>query len=171
MITLNYLKENCDNIYYFGLGFIQIKVGSINYNFYTEKWGKVEDDIHTHKYGFKSEILKGTLTQHIYEEKKGNDFKKMLCDCKAGSEDEYIKNVNLEETIVMTLSKGSTYEVNENTIHKVYSTFCISKVEKGEYKTEKAAVYKPMSINEKVCPFFDVPEEDLWQEVERMINE
>lgn len=171
MITLEYLKNNHDEIHYFGLGFIQIKIGKTNFHFYTDKWGVVEDNIHTHKYSFKSKILKGSLTQFIYKEVKGEEYNKTMCDCKEGTEDQFLKKTNLKEIIKMTLSPETVYEIDCNTIHKVESNFCITKIEKGEYIKEKASIYKPFNMPKDVCPFFKVDKKELWKEVERMINE
>lgn len=168
---IDMLKSCNHGIHYFGLGFIQIKVNNINYHFYTNKWTIIEDNIHTHKYNFTSNILKGKLTQTIYTEINGKSFSKTLCDCKEGSEIDFVDFVDLKPLTTMTIEQGSSYTLDNSAIHRVSSDFCITEVLKDTSINEKAIVYKPLSMIDDVCPFIHIDESELWAEVERMLNE
>jgi hypothetical protein len=170
MITLEYLKKNNHKIHYFGLGFIQIKIENQNYHFYTNRWNNVKDGIHTHKYNFNSEILAGTLMQNFYKEVDGNAYNKTLCDCQQGTEMEFVKSVGLESIFEGKLVAGSSYFLHRDTIHSVESDYCITRVSKGIVLNDTAIIYKPMDMRENVCPFMEVDELELWDEVDRMLK-
>ena len=70
---IDWLKKNAESIHYFGLGFIQVKINFPNrIHFYTTQLDKTvqEEEIHNHRYNFKSQILKGRFTQTIFTANK-----------------------------------------------------------------------------------------------------
>lgn len=78
---IEYLKDNCDYIKSFGLGFVQVKCVDINYNFYSDKLEKFSDyeAPHNHQHDFVSEVIKGILHEKIYEVSKGEKIG--YCGC------------------------------------------------------------------------------------------
>ena len=70
---LEYLQQEAQEIYSFGLGFIQVKVDNINYNFYHKDLPKFSDveKPHNHQQDFVSEIIKGRLNETTYFTKNG----------------------------------------------------------------------------------------------------
>lgn len=69
MALIPYLKQNHDSIIAYGLGFIQVKCGNINYNFYHKDIERFESygDPHSHQQDYVSEVLRGTITEHLYQ--------------------------------------------------------------------------------------------------------
>src|SRR5271170_5939334 len=67
-IDLKALKKNHARLYYFGLGFIQLKINEWErLHFYSAKLPPITEDIHNHRYGFLSRILKGKLGNHVFD--------------------------------------------------------------------------------------------------------
>lgn len=68
--TVEFLKDNCEKIHYFGLGFVQLKMKNpkIRYHFYNKELSRLTptEEIHNHRYAFESRILAGELDQIIY---------------------------------------------------------------------------------------------------------
>lgn len=76
-----YLLENHDSIQSYGLGFIQIKCGDINYNFYHKDIPtfKSYESPHSHQQDFVSEILSGKITETLYDVVRGSQL--AFCGC------------------------------------------------------------------------------------------
>ena len=135
--TIEYLKENSTGIYYFGLGFIQVKMGDdVRYNFYhpelTPRFVEGEE-IHTHPYDFKSEILKGCLEEDLFDitPKAEGDWDFCKIDCKGSNEKLFPCRANLD-TVLFHL-KGEVYERDYARLHSVSTTEpTITKITKGE---------------------------------------
>src|SRR6187402_3246657 len=91
MIKLNidWLKDNHISLEFFGLGFLQLKIDKNNrIHFYTRELPSIigEEDVHNHRYDFNSCVLKGNLTQEIFDVVEGKTFIKEQESCKVGVE-------------------------------------------------------------------------------------
>lgn len=75
------LLENHDSIQSYGLGFIQIKCGDINYNFYHKDIPtfKSYKSPHSHQQDFVSEVISGSLIETLYDVTNGSQ--KAFCGC------------------------------------------------------------------------------------------
>lgn len=175
VLDIEWLKANHKMIHYFGLGFIQIKLNDeYRVHFYTDKLPSImpEEDVHNHRYGFQSWILKGQLTQKLYEVTIGTDYIKEKESCKEGVEvDEPGDLVSIKCIDTKTFSVNEGYTISHLDFHKVIGKDCITLVSRGNIEKELAEVIRHVD-NEKVCPFSKkIPESELWAIVEEMLNE
>ena len=171
--NIDWLKSNKTVIHYFGLGFIQLKLGP-NYrlHFYTAKLPPIvgHEDIHNHRYGFESFILKGRFFQQIYNIVEGDDYVMELESCEDGSESEYLGTCDADLIHVSAYNAGSRYSVSHKAYHSAFAEEAITLIRRPtEYAKDRATVVRP-SGTPKVCPFSKkLPEAELWKIVEEMI--
>lgn len=162
-------------IHYFGLGFIQLKINdTYRLHFYTEKLkAKVSpEEVHNHRYDFKSTILRGQLTQETYQVIEGNThlMEPESCDPKVKL---YMpaQECALKFTGIHCYTEGSIYYLPHGVFHKVLDTDdCITLIERKTYSKELAEVVRPKD-SKKVCPFAgNLAEDDLWYIVDKIIK-
>jgi hypothetical protein len=174
MIEFNWLKNNHQMIHYFGLGFIQLKIDQEHrLHFYTPELPPIvpEEDIHNHRYDFTSTIIKGELTQEIFEVSEGDTHTIEEESCKQG-----VKcNSSIVPCRIQLISKqifleGSQYWINNTVFHRVSALNCITLVKRSEVKKELAKVIRPKGAI-SVCPFSKkIEESHLWEIVEMMLK-
>ena len=135
--TIEYLKENATDIYYFGLGFIQVKIGdNIRYNFYHPKLTPCfvhNETVHTHAYDFKSEILKGCLNENLYAIEPTIKSTRYFCriDCCGGHEKLFKARTVIRHS--KKYNQGQSYTRFSDELHRVFvSQPTITKVTKGD---------------------------------------
>lgn len=171
---LNFLKENCQLIHYFGLGFIQLKINKeYRLHFYTPELPAIvpEEDIHNHRYDFTSMILKGSLTQEIFSidlSQKTHIMEDESCksDIKCSSEKIPCGIKLLTKQIFCV---GSQYSIDHDTFHRVNAKECITLLKRTDYKKEFAKVVR--KEGDHVCPFSKkIEEPKLWEIVEKMLT-
>lgn len=172
-IDIQFLKDNHVRLYYFGLGFIQLKIDeTYRLHFYSSELPPITEDIHNHRYGFQSRILKGSLTNYLYSIADGSDFimtnescnpdieapsEKRLCDAALAGK--------------VTYEAGKQYYMDHGDFHRVEADNCVTLLVRTDYKKGFAQVVTPAN-KESVCPFSkQIPEERLWKIIEKMINE
>lgn len=171
-IDLDLLKHNHVRLYWYGLGFIQLKISHWHrLHFYTDGLGldAINDDIHNHRYPFKSRILKGKLTAsywtwfdpdekpatHILKNESCNPSVKdtappIPCTVHLMHSSEYLE--------------GARYYLDEHTYHQV-TLDCETEV----YPKSVAQVITPIGV-EPICPFSKtLPEEELWRLMAKML--
>jgi len=172
-LDINWLKKNHERLYYFGLGFIQLKINNkYRLHFYTDKLKSNTESIHNHRYDFKSIILKGELNNKLYNMVEGTTHYRINESCNES------KSINIEQIECsiklmkdITYNQGQSYFMEYNKFHKVYSNYAITLLERSDYKQEEAQViYKN---DEKInCPFsLKVDSNKLWNIIEEMIND
>lgn len=144
---ITYLKNNNDSVIAYGLGFIQVKCGNINYNFYhdsVERFNSLGAP-HNHKQDFVSEIIKGSITETIYNVYKGEI--EAYCVCGDATKPEKKLSYNVQKVLAhkqgdLYLRKSGEYhsvEVPHGTITKVIKygnkgdAYVISNVRKEIY--------------------------------------
>jgi len=174
VITTDWLKENHTMIHYFGLGFIQIKINEDKrFHFYNDKLPSImpEEEVHNHRYGFRSEILAGTLTEKLYIPIDGEGWNMISVSCdpdKPAPKDK--KQCGIKEIHNQTYTAGSTYYIEMDTFHKVYGMNCITKLHRESVVKEFAQVIRADNAQE-ICPFSsDMSEADMWALVDDMIK-
>lgn len=176
VLDIDWLKSNYTRLYYFGLGFIQLKISDTQrVHFYTNEFPLTsKDEIHNHRYCFTSKILKGQLEQELYfasENKKGDwVIRKESCkkDFKAESE---IISCDLEIISKKTFYPGSEYWIEHQTFHKVFSTNAITLLTTEKYNKELADVISPKNIETFICPFsIEVPQDRLFEVIAKRIQ-
>lgn len=172
--TIEYLKENSTGIYYFGLGFIQVKIGNdIRYNFYhpelTPRFVDGEE-IHTHPYDFESQILKGCLEETLFDIRTGEDGYWGFCEIDCKGHNKKLLPCNFAVNAILFHSKGEKYKRDYATLHSVSVTEpTITKFTKGK-RYGKAFALMPKG-KEECTPFVsNESEERCWEVVEEILK-
>lgn len=174
-INLSELRKNYARLYYFGLGFIQLKIDETwRLHFYSPSLPSITEDIHNHRYDFTSRILKGTFTNRLYQvidDAAGSYLKtNESCnpDISAPSLNVSCEALPYEESIYST---GHRYTMQHDQFHTVEGESCITLLERGPYKKEFAQVVVPRD-KPSVCPFSKkVEDEELWKLMEQMLEQ
>ncbi len=177
LLTLKWLKANCQMVHYFGLGFIQLKINQYErLHFYTKDLPPIvpEEDIHNHRYDFTSKILAGMLIQEVYEVIPGSThlIEDESCQVDVKTQIEEMKPCSIRLSSKHTYNTYSEYFIGHETFHRVYNFgYCITHLTRTDYKKKFAQVIRPVG-QEKVCPFsHKVAEGDLWDIIGAMIGE
>jgi hypothetical protein len=175
ILNIDSLKENCQRIYFFGLGFIQVKLNdSERVHFYTNEFQKtsVAEEIHNHRYDFESTIIKGTIIQEIfsyqYDDKGDSWITKETCNPDTKKEfDRFKCTVKLIQR--QMFATGSMYWTDHDTLHRVDADQAITYLKRGPYMKDEANVVYPVNIV-PTCPFsVKVSDDELWDVVRSMI--
>lgn len=168
---------------FFGLGFIQCKISSEErYHFYHPSLipvVNIEEEIHDHRYDFVSTIIKGTLTNKIYDFKENinntsinNLYIKTKESCDKNKEvmDDIKKYGNISLILESDYNEGQQYFMDNNTFHTVKAINCITHLKRSEYKKELANVIRPEKTV-KICPFsIVIDEEKCWELIKEMLE-
>jgi hypothetical protein len=131
-----------------------------------------EEDVHNHRYGFYSNILKGEMKQEFFQITEGNTHVLEQETCKAGVTSE-TKPVpcGLKRTAIHWHVKGGIYYISHEVFHRVTTNNCITLLNREKIEKDLAEVVRPIGA-QKVCPFsHKIPEETLWGIVEKMLHE
>ncbi len=164
---IDYLRETGASPAYFGLGFIQLKTtNSVRYHFWHPELIAIvpEEEIHDHRYRFRSDIIAGELYQELYYFSEGGnryEIYRVSCDPKVPNEG----ICNVGDMILVgsqTLRAGSSYTIEQGQYHRVKATMCASRLIRSLAEVPFANVARPMGID-AVCPFSKtIPEAELW---------
>ena len=174
-ITLKDLQKKCTQIHYFGLGFIQVKLGlTYRIHFYTDILPPIidEEDVHNHRYGFTSKILYGDFHQELFKVIPGNTHILQDESCKEGyiSDPNTVKTCSLEKIGEQWFKEGSSYSISHQVFHRVSAHNAITLLTRSDYKKELAQVVR-INGTPKICPFSKkISEEELWGIVERILK-
>lgn len=174
-ITLKNLKQKSTMIHYFGLGFIQIKLGqTYRLHIYTDILPAIigKEDIHNHRYDFTSHILYGSLYQELYELIDDTTHVIEEESCKEGyvASDSTKKLCGIKKISDQHFCKGSSYTIDHRTFHRVASSDAITLLTRSDYKKELAEVVRPLGAH-KICPFSKkVAEDELWSIVDNVLK-
>lgn len=174
VLEMDWLRGNCKSIHYFGLGFIQLKIDRRSrIHFYTPELPPTtpEEDIHNHRYNFRSTILKGSLHQECFRIKEGGySHIREFESCREGVCSVHPPSFcDVERIFASTHAAGTSYSIDHEVFHRVSAEECITRIDRGDYAKEFAEVIRP-SGERKVCPFAKkVPEDRLWSIIESMI--
>ena len=175
-VTIINLKKNYTLIHYFGLGFIQIKLGKeCRLHIYTDSLPAItnEEDIHNHRYNFTSTILHGELRQELFSIIQGDSHLLQDESCQEG----YVPNTvnsrlcSIQKTGEQVFIQGNSYSIDHNTFHRVHTRNAVTFLTRSDYKKELAQVVHRRDA-QKVCPFSKkVKEEELWSIVEMILQQ
>ena len=179
-LTTDLLRQGHQRAYYFGLGFIQIKMNERErYHFYAKELPAIVDTPHNRRYDFKSQILAGTFHNFIWvEDELGPWFEMTQENCKPPGTEGSMKIrpaiANFKRLIQFdhkTYHAGQSYFMDHNTLHTVQATECITFLERSAYRKDESDVAVPKG-GSIVCPFsHKISDDDLWQIVDRMLKE
>lgn len=173
-VTIESLKKHCTLIHYFGLGFIQIKLGErYRMHFYTHKLPAIigNEEIHNHRYDFTSHILYGTFSQKLYQITSDTTHTVEDESCTEGiMSDTRPDACGIRPLSDETYVSGSHYTLSHETFHTVHSSDAITLLDRKPYAKKFAQVIRPMNTP-KTCPFSKkIPEDELWNIVEHLLR-
>tara|TARA_Y100000034_G_scaffold136841_1_gene216279 strand:- start:4528 stop:5115 length:588 start_codon:yes stop_codon:yes gene_type:complete len=173
LIKIKELQEN-ERIYFFGLGFIQIKLSDkYRIHFYNKKLPSITDSIHNHRYDFNSYILKGEFTNQVFKEDKGGELFTLNNEsCNPEIEaPELSKKIYLTEDSKKVYKEGESYFMDYTWLHKVESDYAITLLERSNYKQEFAQIALKEN-EENICAFSKkIDEKLLWSIIGEMLND
>jgi len=175
-LDVNWLKENHKSILYSGFGFIQIKISDRHrLHFYTRKLPPLihDEDIHNHRYGFRSTLVKGRVSQRIYQIVPGTDG---IIDQQNGSESvQHDSQPVLCSAKIMSTSfysPGSSYFIEHDIFHRVSleSETAITMIKRTEPKKDFFDVFRHRG-SPKIDPLSkQIDDQTLWKTVAEIID-
>lgn len=172
-IDLDWIKSHYCRLYYFGLGFIQLKIDeTYRLHFYSDQLPAITEDIHNHRYDFVSTVLKGEITNHLYDliiPGSTHVIRNESCnpDIKAPQLELACDVVHIESR---TMREGESYQMMEHMFHRVEAKDCITLLDRGSYTKAHAQIVTATGTN-SVCPFSKkIPDSELWEIIEEMID-
>jgi hypothetical protein len=173
-ISLEHLKARTTMIQYFGLGFIQVKLGpTYRLHFYTKDLPPIigEEDVHNHRYGFRSTILHGTFTHKLFKLTDGDAYILEDENCREGFVSATPpRPCGIESLGTASYGPGERYAITSEEFHLVTTTNAITLLERGPVEKELAQIVRPAGAP-KVCPFSQkIDERELWEIVGRMLK-
>lgn len=190
-IAVDWLKENHYDAYFFGLGFIQIKIDDSNrVHIYSPELPAFVESPHDHRYNFVSKVLRGRLVNKVWEEfidikltpgtenwrEPNSTIEIDYVSCQQSGEalqvpESYESTVDYVDSF--EINEGSSYYISRNTFHTVAPDFsvgpCVTWVTRGAVNKEFARVLR-FPDDKKECPFSqEIEKDELWKIVERAL--
>lgn len=171
MITIDELRKLGGQPHYMGLGVIKYAFrGNRAYHFWSDLAPAIVEDIHEHRFGFTSKIVKGELKNYIYNV-DGQDPNSTLQvergECFPGAERIIeVPNANVVEMCTFTTVAGKSYKITYDTLHRV--ELITPKVITLLDKEVPAVQENPRFITDTSCPSvcaFSQPrtQEECWE--------
>lgn len=161
---LTYLKRESDSILSWGLGFIQVKCGDVNYNFYHDSLQKFSSSQapHSHQRDFVSEIIKGEIHEVLWDVKGGES--PAYCGCGNLFIEDRMLDYSLGKSFVH--EQGDLYLRTSEDFHTVTAKHgTVTKVVKYGSRTN-AFVIAPREVEVIKA----IPEDGAWKIVEEVLN-
>ena len=161
---LDYLQRTCDKISNWGLGFIQVKCGDINYNFDHKDLELFYnyDSPHSHQQDFVSEIISGSISETLFKVIEGNC--RIYCGCGESNNE---MHGDYEVVSNSTHNKGYLYLRQRDDFHSVKAEHgTITKVTK--YGSDKVDAW--VISEDKLDKIKQLSEEVLWEMVQEVYD-
>ncbi len=175
-LEIEYLRHNATKIHFFGLGFIQVKLGDRSrVHVYSEDLPAFVEDPHDHRYDFISTVVKGRLISTVWDVEDGDTDTMSFETCVQGSK------VDLPSRLVRATPfgtfetfGGSSYHLSADVFHTVKATFeggpTVTVLQRSKPRKEVARVIQ-LGHQRSLCPFSrEVAQEDLWGIVEKALE-
>jgi hypothetical protein len=173
------LRSVCYAIHAFGLGFIQIKLTPecrIHLYIHEVRQTTEPEDVHDHRYGFTSTILRGGLTNdvfHVTPDVRG-EFSLSEVTCKPGSAeaDRKLFDCSLTHVGSFMIGAGNLYTLAADTFHRVSAQDGTITMLHREQPTKEFARVAKRKEQGMVCPFSAnvFSEDELWEIYEQSVS-
>lgn len=165
--------------YYFGLGFIQLKINdNERFHFYHPSLLpiiNIEEEVHNHRYDFISEVLIGELNNKIYHFNSNIDGKYMKeyesCNpnITLSKEEKNFQIGDLNLFTCLKVTKGEKYFMDNRTFHTLETSTCMTKLTRSQHLQKYAEVIRPID-SEPICPFSaKLSESECWNIIEKVM--
>ena len=177
-LDVGYLKSHAEHApHWFGLGFIQLK---LNYTHRVHFWHPAldkdlpDEELHDHRYNFTSHVLKGQLTNEVWQFLPADTgtLELVTVDCKPGdsAEPDVISKGHTTLLASHTMHAGDHYHMYMDTFHRIHATHAITLLERDTVQKDLARVIRN-PINPFVCPFAaPKPVKELWELIKDCIE-
>lgn len=162
------LREHCEMIQYFGLGFVQVKISPVDrFHYYHPSLLATVDPeaIHNHRYNFRSFVMRGALHQELFQIIEGDEYVITDESCSPDAhETETLRRVGALMTASFATPAGEGYFLHYSQMHRVRAagktvTWLARTL---PYCQQMAQVLTPTNAP-KVCPFkTDLSVDSLW---------
>jgi hypothetical protein len=161
--------------HWFGLGFIQLKLDDAQrlHFYHPELLADIpEEELHDHRYTFKSEILHGVFVHEEYHFVSGEgDHELVEVSCRPGSDVEP-RLLDRGQAVAAgryTMVAGSEYVFPVGGFHRVSTREAITRITRQPTVKDFAQVIRPINAP-TVCPFArTIPEAQLWEYIEDLL--
>jgi hypothetical protein len=189
------MKAHFKHIHFFGLGFIQIKLDEYQriHCYHPDLPGFTDpEEIHNHRYGFTSKVIRGELHQDVYIRVPGMEYvvcdetcqppsnhsitsclcdKQYPCDkCKAIIDPPTVELTGVSLVFRGEVKEGSSYFISHDAFHRVQA---VGRTVTQLHRTPKMKQFAQVLRSSKsvpVCPFSgNLAEAKLWEYVEDCI--
>jgi hypothetical protein len=180
-VTIDWLKDNNYDVYFFGLGFVQVKIDERRrFHFYHPDLPAFVESPHNHRYNFVSRVLRGSILNEVWEEaahgvSDPNEVTETWISYASCQKDGIDVKVPpdypafIQKVGTFLVQEGSSYYINMNTFHTVLPDFgepCVTYLKRGKPYSTFAKVLKLPGYSEE-CPFSKKIDNDkLWEIVE-----
>lgn len=178
-VSVEWLKKNHYDAYFFGLGFIQIKIDPRHrIHFYHPDIPAFVEQPHDHRYNFISTVLRGRLENRIWEmthdlvpEAQTVWYEHASCKREDAGDDDGVPEPSMRYRATVqsvgsfTINEGSSYYISKDTFHTVHPDFsagpCVTSITRTEPEKEFARI---IHVDEAACPFSKVIANDtIWK--------
>ena len=178
MITVDELRERGGYPHYLGLGVIKCRIGADeSYHFYSDRAPVLVNQIHDHRFGFTSTVLKGRLKNTIYNT-DGQDPNSTLQiergECKKDAERVVITpNAKFVKACEFFTSAGESYYIAYDSLHQV--EYLTPKIITHLFKEPITQVEPRFVVDTtvpRVCAMSEPKTQDeCWEIIEYTIND
>lgn len=170
------LKGHCEKIQYFGLGFVQVKISPTDrfHYYHPDLMASVDpESIHNHRYNFRSNVMKGTLLQELFDVVPGSDYRLTGESCMPDTHgSSAAERVGALLTASFQVPAGEGYGLHYSQMHRVEAvgrtvTWLVRSL---PMQQPLAQVLNPIDAI-AICPFkTDLSSDELWDIVVDTIN-
>lgn len=179
MITIDQLRALNGRPHYMGLGCVKyvFRQSSQAYHFYSDKAEILVEDIHEHRFGFTSKVIKGELKNYIYDVHSSDPESTLQVErgeCKPGAERIVeVANANVVELCTFVTSPGQTYSLHQTTLHRIECvTPKVITVINREPMTELMPRFIIDTANPSVCAFSEPKSvKECWEIIEYTLGD
>jgi hypothetical protein len=177
-LDVSFLRATAEHVpHWFGLGFIQLKLNHVQRIHFWHP-GLVADlpdeELHDHRYNFTSYLLKGKLTNEVWQfvPADSGTLELVTVSCKPGASQEPV-SINRGFTTMLashTMHQGDHYRMHMDTLHRIRASHAITLLEREAVVKDLARVVRNPAMP-FVCPFAaPKPVNELWELIRECIE-
>ena len=176
--NINDLKQTGAEPSWFGLGFVQLKLSpEQRMHFWHPELASnmPEEELHDHRYGFTSKVVRGELTNHLFNFRPNHEGDYMCttvsCDPSVQAPNHPSPRGNIEPVGSFTIPEGGSYSLPKGAFHKTVATRAATLLTRPADHHEPFAHVLRLIDGQAVCPFSDPkPTAKLWEIIDDVLN-
>lgn len=182
LLDSQFLRQLGVTPYYFGLGFIQIKLDQTwRLHVWTPDWPTIpgaESELHNHRYDFYSHVLRGALRHELAvlapeTDQPDQHLEMIAVSCKPGRSEEPqsmgVRGVNLVGDFEVVA--GGHYQLGHAAFHRSFPIGpTVTLVQRGNFVAEDALVLREPNTPSH-CPFsIEKTTQECWKKVDEILG-